>query len=122
MRLVIDIPDMPLQDYQDLLYKIHGMAAGEGLFDDRIKSQRALALKVVLDILVGVVSGEVLPKGHGRLIDADELKKEYPHDADWDYPVNTNSYVVESIDNADTIIEADKAESEDKDDRDGDRR
>ena len=43
---------------------------------------------------------------HGRLIDADELKKEYPHDADWEYPVNTNGYVSESIDNALTMIEA----------------
>ena len=110
MQMVIDVPDMPLKDYWDLLYKIHGMAASEGLFDDKIKSQRAPALKVVLDILVGVVSGEVLPKGHGRLIDADELKKEYPHDADWDYPVNTNCCVVESIDNAHTIIEAESEE------------
>ena len=43
---------------------------------------------------------------HGRLIDADELKKEYPHDTDWEYPVNTNEYVNESIDNALTVIEA----------------
>ena len=51
-----------------------------------------------------------LPKGHGRLIDADELKKEYPHDTDWDYPVNTNCGVVESIDTSPTIIKADKGE------------
>ena len=38
-----------------------------------------------------------------RLIDADELKKNYPHDSDWEYPVNTNEYVCESIDNAPTI-------------------
>jgi hypothetical protein len=61
--------------------------------------------------LEAIRNGVPLPK-HGRLIDADELKKEYPHDTDWDYPVNTNSYVVESIDNSHTIIEADK-ESED---------
>ena len=57
---------------------------------------------------VAIKNGTILPKGHERLIDADELKKEYPHDTDWDYPVNTNSYVVESIDNSHTIIEADK--------------
>ena len=45
---------------------------------------------------------------HGRLIDADALKKEYPHDTDWNYPVNTNCYVVESIDNAPTVIEAEE--------------
>lgn len=43
---------------------------------------------------------------HGKLIDAELLKNEFPHDADWDYPVNTNCYVCESIDNAPTVIEA----------------
>ena len=47
-----------------------------------------------------------LPEKHGRLIDADLLKNEYPHDTDWDYPVNTNCYVSESIDNAPTVVEA----------------
>ena len=51
-------------------------------------------------------TGTPLPKHHGRLIDADELKKDYPHNSDWDYPVSTNSYVVESIDNTPTILEA----------------
>lgn len=59
-------------------------------------------------IYAAIANGIPLPKGHGRLIDADELKKEYPHDTDWEYPVNTNSYVVESIDNMTAIIEADK--------------
>lgn len=43
---------------------------------------------------------------HGDLIDADELKKEFPKDTDWEYPVNTNQYVCETIDNAKTVIEA----------------
>ena len=47
-----------------------------------------------------------LPEKHGRLIDADLLKNEYPHDTDSDYPVNTNSYGCESIDDAPTVIEA----------------
>ena len=59
---------------------------------------------------IAIGNGVILPKGHGRLIDADELKKEYPHDTCWDYPVNTNSYVVRSIDDSSTIIEADKSE------------
>ena len=41
---------------------------------------------------------------HGRLIDADALKERFPRDEDWDYPVNTNSLVCETIDNAPTII------------------
>jgi hypothetical protein len=43
---------------------------------------------------------------HGDLIDADELKKEFPKDTDWEYPVNTNEYVCEMIDKAKTVIEA----------------
>lgn len=38
-----------------------------------------------------------------RPIDADELKGHFPQDEDWDYPVNTNSRVVEIIDNALTV-------------------
>jgi hypothetical protein len=45
---------------------------------------------------------------HGDLIDADELKKEFPKDTDWEYPVNTNEYVCETIDNAKTVIEAEE--------------
>ena len=63
-------------------------------------------------------SGEIHPEcpivevktPHGRLIDAEKLKNEYPHDTDWDYPVNTNCYVCESIDNAPTVIEAEGEE------------
>jgi len=43
---------------------------------------------------------------HGRLIDADELKKKYPHDEDWEYPVTTNEMACEDIDDMPTIIEA----------------
>lgn len=66
----------------------------------------------VRNVVNAIKTGTLLPKGYGRLIDADELKKKYPHDTDWEYPVNTNSYVVESIDNMPTIIEADTAEDE----------
>ena len=45
---------------------------------------------------------------HGDLIDRDELKKEFPKDADWEYPVNTNEYVCEMIDKAKTVIEAEE--------------
>ena len=38
-----------------------------------------------------------------RLIDADALKMEFPKDEDWDYPVNTNSFVCELIDAQPTI-------------------
>lgn len=51
-----------------------------------------------------------LPEKHGRLIDADKLKEEFPKDTDWEYPVNTNCYVCESIENAPTVIEAEGEE------------
>ena len=38
-----------------------------------------------------------------RLIDGDALKKEFPKDTDWEYPVNTNGYVCETIDEQPTI-------------------
>jgi hypothetical protein len=53
-----------------------------------------------------IKAGVPLPKKHGRIIDADALKEEFPKDTDWEYPVNTNEYVCEMIDNAKTLIEA----------------
>lgn len=85
MRIVIEISE-------ELFHTIHNVQNG------------SIASKTILN---AVSNGTPIPKGCGRLIDADELKKEYPHDTDWDYPVNTNCSVVESIDNAETIIEAD---------------
>ena len=82
MQIVIDISNAPIKDYQDLYYKIHGMAASEGLFDDKEKSQRALALKAVLDILGGIVDGTPLPKGHGDLIDRSKIYKAIPAEED----------------------------------------
>ncbi len=38
-----------------------------------------------------------------KLINADELKKNFPHGEDWDYPVNKNSYVCKTIDNMPTV-------------------
>ena len=63
-------------------------------------------LNNVRDMDVGWDVAELPP--HGRLVDADKFKEEFPHDEDWDYPVNTNSYVVETIDKSPTIIEAEE--------------
>jgi hypothetical protein len=60
--------------------------------------ERASMSKICLAIL----DGTPLPKGHGRLIDADAVLEE---------PIG-NTY--KDIDIAETIIEADKAENEDK--------
>ncbi len=53
------------------------------------------------DFIDLVKNGLPLPKGHGRLIDVSEYFRSYYHDAR------------EFLDNAHTIIEADKTESDD---------
>ena len=50
-----------------------------------------------------VANGTPLPKGHGRLIDADSMWNAY-HDLDYDF--------YEALDSVDTIIEADKEQEE----------
>lgn len=55
-----------------------------------------------------IANGTPLPKGHGRLIDADALKKHKYHDKDR----YENAVAVAQIDWADTIIEADKEGAE----------
>ena len=54
------------------------------------------------NLFYAVKNGTPLPKGHGRLIDADERRTEIDKEDRW------------VVDLAETIIEADKAESEDK--------
>lgn len=61
-------------------------------------------LKVLRD---AIKDGTPLPKGHGRLIDGDNIKTAFPSG---EY-VRTES-VRATIDHEDTIIEADKEESE----------
>ena len=72
-------------------------------------------------IVASIIYGTPLPKGHGRLIDADALKTEiekwrdslnrYGEEIE---AVHYKSYdnVVDEIESTPTIIEADKAESE----------
>ena len=71
----------------------------------------------VRNVVDAIKNGTPLPKGHGRLIDADRflkrVKKDREHEAymhSW-----TADNVLERLDSwyAPTIIEADKAESED---------
>ena len=78
----------------------------------------SMVSKAILD---AIGNGTPLPKGHGRLIDADELKTlSYEVLVDTDNPNRAdglsacNGIVEDDIDYAPTIIEADKAESEDK--------
>ena len=88
MQIVIDIPE---EEYKDV--KKTG-----GCYYDFGKA---------------IYYGTPLPKGHGRLIDADELLKEKRCFEDFDGDI-FNIIHEETVINAPTIIEADNAESEDK--------
>lgn len=77
MQIVIDIPDYVYCDIQ----------AYKTIFPDKIE-----------EVAKAIKYGTPLPKGHGRLIDADDI----------------DNHIVGGVDTRDcpTIIEADKAESE----------
>ena len=55
------------------------------------------------DLMRAILEGIPLPKGHGKLIDADALNRK---------DVNCANVPMNFIDTAPTIIEADKSESE----------
>lgn len=64
-------------------------------------------IQIPLEVIKNGIS---LPKGHGRLIDADTI-----YLIDEDFLCQSDYVVAEgAVDNAPTIIEADKVESEDK--------
>ncbi len=62
--------------------------------------------QTICDVCIqkAIRNGTIIPKGHGRLIDADELKKHKYRDNDR----YENAVAVAQIDWADTIIEANK--------------
>ena len=87
MKLIIDIPE---EEYRKI-WILSKDGIGMALYD-------------------WIANGTPLPKGHGRLIDADEIQFEnVEFDTYSDY-----SRAFDAIDYAPTIIEADVAESEDK--------
>lgn len=89
MKLVIDISEATYKRWKDDIYNPQYDA---------------------MDALKAIRNGTPLPKGHGRLIDADEIRFE---NADFD-TYGDYSIAFDAIDYAPTIIEADKTESEDK--------
>ena len=84
----------------------------EGLKKD-FESEQWTALSC-MEMKDALMNGTPLPKGHGRLIDADKLKEVYKNTEDAEYCKWTLYGVTSEIDDAETIIEADKAESEDE--------
>ena len=99
MQIVINIDD---EDYDDITL------TGENIIN----------LGVLLDLREAVRNGTPLPKGHGRLIDADALEKKMCDREEKlgdDRALWESSAVSVALDMfASTIIEADKTESEDK--------
>ena len=89
MQIVIDIDE---EDY-------HRIASGFGQEED------ALLLEKIFK------NGIPLPKGHGRLIDANKLKT---HFVGTEQGTDLEVYLESTIIDALTIVEADKVESEDK--------
>lgn len=81
MQMVIEIDDIAFQGILRLV------SAGEGSASD-----------------IAIASGTPLPKGHGRLIDADDLWDAY-QDLDYDF--------YEAMDVAKTILEADEEDNTD---------
>lgn len=66
---------------------------------------------ILATLLRSVRNGTPLPKGHGRLIDADELKNDAQTMTEWSGDV-FRCVTERTIDYAPTIIEADKEEDE----------
>lgn len=67
----------------------------------------------VYQMLSAISSGTVLPENHGRLIDADELYGDFIDGTEgYDCQTWNRIEIGDIIEDAPTIIEADKAESE----------
>ena len=91
-KMIIDVPD----NMQEMC-KLHK----EGICD---------LMNIEVDILAeAVINGIVIPKGHGRLIDADKLKERYLYMSNDDTAIEGMEYVTKGmIENAEVVIEADK--------------
>jgi len=94
MKIVIELSE---EDYKDIT----------------LTGENTINLGVLLALRKAVRNGAPLLKGHGRLIDVDELLKEKRCFEDFDGDT-FNIIHEETVINAPTIIEADTTESEDK--------
>lgn len=96
MKLVIDISDKTYEIIRDMMYFYNPQRSG------RAETK---------EIITAIKQGTPLPKGHGRLIDADTLYREIETDGWFDSDDEYYGGGLEDIVlNAPTIIEADKGE------------
>ena len=93
MKIVIDIPD-----------KAYGVIK---YFESALDSNYKKEDKLSTILIKAVLNGTPLPKGHGRLIDVSDLMPDSDYEDGLFYAVS-----IGQINLAPTIIEADKAESE----------
>lgn len=95
MKLVIDIPDEYYELYKDTNHNV-SMNDFAGLY--------------LLEI---IRNSKPLPKGHGRLIDADELYGDFIDGTEgYDCQTWNRIEIGDIIENAPTIIEADKEDND----------
>ena len=96
MQIVIDIPE---EDYNELIKR----------------GDKTINLGLYLNLGKAVKNGIPLPKGHGKLIDVNEVKKQYPLEIDGLDLRNNNQCLHTAVDEAQVIVkadtESDKAES-----------
>lgn len=83
MQIVIDIPE-----------EAYNLLKGDGV--DWLGAEHILSC---------VEKGKILPKGHGRLIDADSVIKYWKPDHDRQFVAD---YFIHTLEVADTVIDADK--------------
>ena len=96
MRIVIDIPEDDYKSIKDMQYYISGRRSGR---------------QIEYNIINAILNGTPLPKGHGRLIDADKLQKSYCDDncgVRKCVDAMDRCVFIGSVLEAPTIIEADK--------------
>lgn len=130
MQIVIDIPEeefgIDINDkFQDFFQRLRveikeHLISGTGLVCGGYE------LETIEMFLNAFANSITLPKGHGDLIDRNELKKVYDERITYLYALNrkdnpsreakicATNWCSNTIDELPTIIEADKAESEDK--------
>lgn len=93
MKLVIDIPEYMFEDIQDR-YRHPNKGDGINLLE------------------YAVAKGIPLPKGHGRIGDLDALREEV---SSWGMNDYEPSDFIDAIDEADTILKADKEQEDGND-------